>query len=53
MRLFAERPGWRASRCNPMAMTGLALVALVVSAALFALDRVTRAAPDPPAISAR
>ena len=36
MRHFADSPGWRAFRQNPMAMTGLALVALVVLAALFA-----------------
>ena len=36
MRRFAERPAWRAFRRNPTAMTGLALVALVVSASLAA-----------------
>ena len=33
---FADSPGWRAFRRDTMAMTGLTLVALVVSAALFA-----------------
>jgi peptide/nickel transport system permease protein len=36
MTLFADSPEWRAFRRNPTALIGLALVALVVFAALFA-----------------
>ena len=36
MRLFPDSPGWQAFRRNPMALTGLGLVVLVVCAALFA-----------------
>ena len=36
MKLFADSLGWQAFRRNPLSLTGLLLVVLVVSAALFA-----------------